>query len=105
MDELRASGVPDNDQQEKMKRMFNLNELKENSKKFLARSLSKGRKSNKLSRSVNAKEISTQEEDWRIRIDEYQFKIFDSVRLNAGLPNDVIIKSFNPEMNHRIFKS
>jgi len=39
-----------------------------------------------------------------IRIDEYEFDIFNQIRKLSGIKNEEVVTSFNPEKNHRIFK-
>lgn len=39
-----------------------------------------------------------------IRIDEYEFEIFNQIRKLSGIKNEEVVTSFNPEKNHRIFK-
>jgi hypothetical protein len=40
-----------------------------------------------------------------VRIDEYSKQTFEEIRKMGEISNEIIIKSFNPDKNHRIFKN
>lgn len=59
----------------------------------------------KISRTLQMKEMSFKEDDDKnVRIDEYQNVIFNNIRLKSRISNEEIYRSFDPDVNHRIFK-
>lgn len=50
------------------------------------------------------KGLDEQDEELDIRLDEYEYELFNRIRQVSDVKNEDMVASFNPEKNHKIFK-